>query len=72
MGMVQTAVFPFTCGSLREVCMEARAVTAGLPALLAAEEVEAVAGRGPSVLFTYHRVSSRNTEIRDYEISGSS
>ena len=31
--MVHSAVLSFTCGSLREVCMEARAVTAGLPAL---------------------------------------
>ena len=51
------AVLSFTCGSLRGVCMEARAVTAGLPALVAEEGL--LVGPGLSVSFTYRGVGSR-------------
>lgn len=63
MQLCSIPTIPFTCGSLREWCMEARAVTAGLPAVPA---MKAVVDPKISVSFTYEvttrRVGSRAQE----------
>lgn len=60
-GSCSVPTLPFTCGPLRGGCMEARAVTAGLPAVpaIAAAEggSEAVVGPWLSVSFTYEATS---------------